>query len=174
MTLNGALPLHLEDETATVRLGAALAPFLGLGDVVCLSGPLGAGKTTVIRGLIQALQAPFGRSETVTSPTFNLVQIYQAGPLSVWHFDLYRVEHAYELTELGFEAALEEGLTLVEWPDRLGAHTPPDRLEIRLSDATPHSREAVLRGHGAWDDRLSSLEADLWAALGRMGPGPGS
>ncbi len=164
-------PLLLPDEAATVRLGAALAGIAGAGDVICFRGPLGAGKTTAIRGLIQALQSSHGGGEPVISPTFTLVQTYEAGALTIWHFDLYRIERPEELVELAFEDALEEGLTLIEWPEILGAWTPEERLDISLHDRAGGGREARLAGFGAWETRLAELRRAL--AAGRR-PGASS
>src|SRR3546814_13591165 len=88
---------------------------------VCSSDLLGAGKTALARALIRALPGPAGAAaEEVPSPTFTLVQIYERRPAPVWHFDLYRLDSAAEVEELGFSEALAGGLALVEWPERLG------------------------------------------------------
>ena len=105
-----APPLHLPDEAATRALGAKLARELKSGDVVLISGELGAGKTTFVRGLLKAL----GHTEPVRSPTFNLVQVFDTDP-PVMHADLYRVKsHA----GIGIEEYLDTHLCLIEWPDR--------------------------------------------------------
>ena len=121
--------LLLKDGHATEALGAAVAAHLRPGDAVCLYGPLGAGKTTLARGLIRALTSP---DEEVPSPTFTLVQFY-VGDIQLAHFDLYRLERPDEAYEIGLDDALEDGAVLIEWPERLEGRLPPDRLDIVLS-----------------------------------------
>src|SRR3546814_10429878 len=124
------------DLAATESLGRALARLLRLGDVIALSGDLGAGKTALARALIRALPGPQGAAdEEVPSPTFTLAQIYERRPGPVWHFDLYRLESAAEVEELGFSEALA-GIALVEWPERLGALLPADALHGRSEEHT--------------------------------------
>ena len=145
------LVISLADAGATAALGAALAPLLGGGDVVCLTGPLGAGKTTLARGLLNARAGV----EEAPSPTFALVETYQAGELCIWHFDLYRLERAEDVWELGLEDALAEGASLIEWPERIAAYIPEEALLVRLDDAG-NGRRARLRGGGSWPQRLSA------------------
>jgi tRNA threonylcarbamoyladenosine biosynthesis protein TsaE len=134
---------------ASEALGAAVARVLAPGDAVCLWGPLGAGKTTLARGLIRALSGP---GEEVPSPTFTLVQAYQGPAFPVAHFDLYRIEQPRELDELGLDEALEEGAAVIEWPERLGARLPADRLDIRLT-IQGEGRTVRLERHGRWNGR---------------------
>lgn len=146
---------HLPDAAATEALGAALAPQLEPGDVICLEGGLGAGKTTLARGLISALM---GRPTEVPSPTFTLVQTYETPSGLVWHFDLYRLEpdDPLALVELGWEETAG-GITLVEWPGRAAAQMPPHRLDITLEPGGD-GRYAVLAAHGGnWQDRLNGV-----------------
>src|SRR5690606_33345125 len=133
---------------ATARLGAAIARRLRPGDAVLLYGPLGAGKSTLARGLVRALTRP---DEDVPSPTFTLVQFYE-GPLAVAHFDLYRLERPEEAWEIGLDEALDVGCAIIEWPERLGDDLPPDRLEVVLADAG-RGRAARLTAHGSWKER---------------------
>ncbi|MDZ4374607.1 MAG: tRNA (adenosine(37)-N6)-threonylcarbamoyltransferase complex ATPase subunit type 1 TsaE, partial [Phenylobacterium sp.] len=95
--------MNLPDEPATARLGAAVAARLGAGEAVCLTGPLGAGKSTLARALIRALTTP---DEEVPSPTFTLVQFYEGPGLTVAHFDLYRLSDPDEAYEIGLDEAL--------------------------------------------------------------------
>lgn len=136
-----------------MRLAQRVAPLAHRGDVIALSGDLGAGKTLFARAFVNALPGP---EEEVPSPTFTLVQTYRRGELEVWHFDLYRLESPEEAWELGLEEALAEGVTLIEWPERLGGALPADRLELRLSHEG-EGRRAVLEGHGTWPPRLAHL-----------------
>lgn len=152
------LDLTLPDLAATESLGSALARLLRPGDVVALFGDLGAGKTALARALIRALPGPPGAAdEEVPSPTFTLVQIYERRPAPVWHFDLYRLESAAEVEELGFSEALA-GIALVEWPERLGALLPADALHVTLTFVkTGAGRLARLEGGGDWPQRLAEL-----------------
>jgi len=123
--------LLLPDPAATAAFAEWLAPRLGAGDTVLLHGPLGSGKTHFARALIRARQRTAGQTpEEVPSPSFTLVQTYAAGPLEIWHADLYRLHDAGEVVELGLSEAFGAALCLVEWPDRLGPETPTDALHL--------------------------------------------
>ncbi|WP_119167183.1 tRNA (adenosine(37)-N6)-threonylcarbamoyltransferase complex ATPase subunit type 1 TsaE [Algihabitans albus] len=155
--------VQLSDKAATEVLAARLAPLLRRGDVVALSGGLGAGKTAFCRALINALPGP---AEEVPSPTFTLAQVYERGDRQVWHFDFYRLKDPDEVWELGLEEALAEGISLIEWPERLGSQLPRDRLDLHL--ATPladaaheQTRLATLCGQGAWAARLAAQAQEL-------------
>lgn len=155
--------LTLPDEGATDALAQALAHILHPGDVIALSGSLGAGKTALARALINALPRPDGSyaAEEVPSPTFTLVQTYERAPAPVWHFDLYRLSDPDEVEELGWDEAVGEGIVLVEWPDRLGALLPEDRLDILICfPAKGAGRVAVLQGGEGWTERLKGLKLD--------------
>jgi len=141
--------LALKAASDTEALGAAVAGVLRPGDVVCLWGELGAGKTTLARGLIRALMGP---DEEAPSPTFTLVQIYDSPDLAVAHLDLYRLSGPEEVRELGLEEALEQGAAVIEWPERLGPRLPTDRLDIRLG-VEAEGRTARIERHGRWRDR---------------------
>lgn len=121
--------LSLPTEAETEALGALLARHAKRGDCICLEGPIGAGKSSLARAFIRAR---LGRAEEVPSPTFTLVQVYDAGPVEIWHADLYRLTHPDEVLELGLEQAFAQAICLVEWPDRLGRHLPPGALHLRL------------------------------------------
>jgi tRNA threonylcarbamoyladenosine biosynthesis protein TsaE len=145
--------ITLSSENDTLALGAALAPHVRRGEVVALHGPLGAGKTTFARGFIQQLT---GGSEEVVSPTFTLVQVYDTPHDPTWHFDLYRLEKADDVLELGFEDALATGISLIEWPERLGAMLPATRLDVVLALAGT-GRTATLSGVG-WAERIKKIK----------------
>lgn len=148
------MQLALSDADATAALGAALAPRLGRGDILTLAGDLGAGKTTLARGLIGAL----GHVGAVPSPTFTLVQQYETEPVPVWHFDLYRIGHPDEVIELGYDEACAEGIVLIEWAERLGPVLPSARLEVALDYAEAgQARVARLSGSAAWLERLQDV-----------------
>lgn len=136
------MTLHLPDAAATDRLAQCLAPVLRRGDAVLLEGPIGAGKTHLARALIRAR---LGRAEDVPSPTFTLVQTYEAAGADIWHADLYRLTHPDEVWELGLDDAFRTGICLIEWPDRLGSHLPDAALRIRLA-IDGDGRQAVLSG----------------------------
>ncbi len=164
--------IALPDEAATLALARSLAGHLRPGDVICLIGDLGVGKTTVARGLIKALPPADGGDanaqecdEEVPSPTFTLVQIYQRRPAPVWHVDLYRLARPEEVLELGLDEALGEAITLIEWPDRLGDNVPAERLEVRLRYGGPAGvRSAELAGFGGWRGRLEAVVQGLSSA----------
>ncbi len=112
--------MRTESAAQTMAAGEALAPLLVAGDVVLLSGDLGAGKTQFAKGVAEGL----GVVEPVTSPTFNILLVHQ-GRLPLYHFDLYRLEHADELEDLDYYATLEsDGVCLVEWGDRFTEAAP--------------------------------------------------
>ncbi len=133
------------DETATDRLGAALADLLPGGSVVALCGTLGAGKTR----LVQAIAAAAGvERRSVVSPTFVLMQQYQ-GRRPIYHLDAYRLRDEDEFAQLGPEEFFEgDGLTFIEWADRVQGCLPRERLEIEIEVTGPETRRFVLRAHG--------------------------
>jgi tRNA threonylcarbamoyladenosine biosynthesis protein TsaE len=144
----------LKDAAASERLGAKLAPLLRARDVVALQGDLGAGKTTLARGLLRALA---GDPEMdVPSPTFTLVEVYEFPAVTVWHFDLYRLKQPDDAWELGLEQALGEAASVIEWPERLGKLLPANRLDIKLQ-AQGSGRLAELSGSGDWAQRVQAL-----------------
>ena len=138
----------LADEEATRRAGASLAAALRPGDVVTLSGPLGAGKTTLARGLLRAL----GEEGEVPSPSFALVQPYDALALPVWHADLYRIERADELDELGLDEVLATGALLVEWPERAPGCWP-EALGLSLEPLQGDARRLTAIVPSSWEGR---------------------
>src|SRR5450432_1765703 len=121
----------LEDERATRRLMVEIAAQLEAGDLITLSGDLGAGKTTFARALIRHLAAD--ERVEVPSPTFTLMQAYELPRFNVVHADLYRLSGPGELAEFGFEDASEHAVTLLEWPDRAAGQLPPNRLDVALT-----------------------------------------
>lgn len=138
--------LSLPDEAATQGLGRRLAASLRPGDAICLTGPLGAGKSTLARALIRALTTP---DEEVPSPTFTLVQFYETPAFSLAHFDLYRLTDPDEAYEIGLDEALDGGVALIEWPQRLEGRLPPNRLDIDIA-LDGDARRATIVGHGSF------------------------
>ena len=152
--------LDLTDEAATIGLAANVAHWIKPGDLVTLSGDLGAGKTTFARALIRALMRD--PNLEVPSPTFTLMQIYEGGSYPIVHADLYRIARPEELAELGWEEAAEGALVVVEWPEHAGLYLTGDRLDIAFSmDAArdPNYRAATLTGLGAMAPRLALVHA---------------
>jgi tRNA threonylcarbamoyladenosine biosynthesis protein TsaE len=145
---------YLEDEAATASLGARLAAGLREGDVLALSGDLGAGKTALARALIRA--ASNEEDAEVPSPTFTLVQTYECRNFEIWHFDLYRLAKPDDALELGIDEAFADAVSLIEWPERLGRYLPRQRLDILISlGAKESAREALLTAHDDdWRERL--------------------
>ncbi len=142
--------MMLADAAATHRFGAALAKVVRAGDVVTLAGPLGAGKTSIARGLLAAL----GLAGEAPSPSFAIVQPY-APPevrLPVLHVDLYRIDDATELDELGLDDALADSLLMVEWPERAGEGAWPDALALTIAPAEG-GRWLTARVPPAWEAR---------------------
>lgn len=121
--------IDLTDEAATIALGGQLAVLLGRGDIVYLKGDLGAGKSTLARALIRALTTP---DQDVPSPTFTLMQTYEAAGFEICHLDLYRIKSSEEIYELGLDERIGDSLMLIEWPERLGDLGFDDYLEIEL------------------------------------------
>jgi tRNA threonylcarbamoyl adenosine modification protein YjeE len=147
----GVFPLP--DLEATFMLGARIAAALKPGDAVALHGELGAGKTTLARAILVNL----GVEEAVPSPTFTLVQSYATPHLAISHYDLYRLNSARELDELGLEEALQNGAALIEWPERAEGRLPHDRLHIELSgEREQKERRAVIRGPERWRELLDA------------------
>lgn len=148
------IELALSGLAATRCLARNLAPALCAGDVIGLAGPLGAGKTTFARALIEALAEAHGPVGEVPSPTFTLVQVYETGAVPVWHLDLYRLERPDDALELGIEEAFAGAITVIEWPERLGDLIPGDWLELVIQRDPDGTRRAVIRGHGPRGDAL--------------------
>lgn len=148
-TDSAPVTLPLKDPAATQALAARLAAASRPGDVIALSGPLGAGKTVFARGFVRALAGP---DEEVPSPTFTLAELYDTPSGTVWHLDLYRLDSPDEVWELGFEEALRARAVLIEWPERLGALLPARRLAVALSEGdAAGGRRAVLEDKGGSD-----------------------
>ena len=138
----------LKDEDATAELGARLAGVAEPGDVISLSGPLGVGKTALARGFIGAL----GHQGDVPSPSFAIVQPYEELAPPVWHVDLYRIEQAVEIDELGLDSAADAVL-IVEWPERAGDNAWPEALVLSLDFASEGQRILTAKVPPSWEGR---------------------
>ena len=149
--------VYLATDEDTRALGETLARKLGPGCVVLLDGPIGAGKTSLARAVIQSRMSRLGQVEDVPSPTYTLVQTYDDGESEIWHADLYRLSEAGEVAELGLDAAFEDAVVLVEWPDRLGADVPQDALSVTMSVEGDGRRASF-----AWSD-------PRWTWVGHLG-----
>ncbi len=146
----------LADEAATAALGAALAPLLGPGLSIHLCGPLGAGKTTLVRALLRTL----GERGRVRSPTFTLVEPYRAGGLELAHLDLYRFENAAEWGEAGFDEYLGgDTVSLIEWPDRAAPLLPLPDLRIDIAVEGDSRRATIAACSARGDALLAALQA---------------
>ncbi len=147
--------LTLDGEEATAELAAEIASLAEDGDVIALSGELGTGKTTFARAFLRE----WGVREEIPSPTFTLVQTYELEAGTVWHFDLYRLENPDDALELDIEDAFTEGISLIEWPERLGAYLPWERLDLRFAIGEREDvRRVEIEGTDEWADRLKELE----------------
>jgi tRNA threonylcarbamoyladenosine biosynthesis protein TsaE len=139
-----------------MRLGRALQP----GDVICLQGDLGAGKTTFAQGVAQG----WGSLDEVSSPTFILVNLYRrADGAQLFHMDAYRLESAAEADELDLEAMLEQGPLLIEWPERIQSLMPQDRIWVQLEYLAEEQRQMRFKSTGKrYDALLSHLRQNLF------------
>lgn len=143
----------------TAKLGRVLAETLVEGDTVLLSGVVGAGKTEIARSCIQTRMQDCGVVEDVPSPTFTLVQTYELGDVEIWHADLYRLSTLDELYELGLDQAFDEGICLIEWPERLGSLRPDAALSLTVELIDEDSRRVSLEWtHSKWDSVIALLE----------------
>jgi len=155
VSVAASLAIELPDEAATAAFARRVAGLARKGDVIALRGPLGSGKTSFARAFIRAR---LGTSEDVPSPTFTLVEIYGDAPPLVWHFDLFRIERPEEVWELGIEDAFAGGISLIEWPERMGGLLPRERLDVTLAfAAAPDARTATLAPSRAWAGRIGVL-----------------
>lgn len=147
--------MRLADAAASHALGVALAGVARPGDVIALSGPLGAGKTSVARGLLAGL----GLAGEAPSPSFAIVQPYDPPEVAfpVLHVDLYRLDDAREIEELGLDEARGDALLIVEWPERVGAAYWHDALWLTLAVAEDGSRALTAQVPASWEGRWSPI-----------------
>ncbi|MEN8256891.1 MAG: tRNA (adenosine(37)-N6)-threonylcarbamoyltransferase complex ATPase subunit type 1 TsaE [Thermodesulfobacteriota bacterium] len=141
----------------TIAFGCHIGTVAQAGDIILLNGDLGAGKTTLTQAIGKGLDVK--PSCYITSPTFSLLHEYP-GRLPLYHMDLYRLAGEEEIEELGFEEYIYgQGLTVIEWPERLGDLMPSNYLEIEIIAPTPDSRVFTLTAHGKMCPRLADFSA---------------
>jgi len=144
---------HSLDET--IAIATRLARLVQPGDVITLQGELGVGKTAFARGFIASFFDPVPE---IASPSFNIVHIYDAPDFPIWHIDLYRIEDESETRELGLEEGFNQGVSLIEWPERMAHSLPKDRLLITLFyDKDDNTRRIELTPYGTWEKRLCEI-----------------
>ncbi|MBI2311295.1 MAG: tRNA (adenosine(37)-N6)-threonylcarbamoyltransferase complex ATPase subunit type 1 TsaE [Betaproteobacteria bacterium] len=149
---------HLDNEEATHRLAAELAKALRPGLVVYLVGDLGAGKTTLVRGVLRAL----GYRDKVKSPTFTLVELYEVSSLYLYHFDFYRFDDPREWEDAGFRECFGPTTTcLIEWPEKVGARLPPADIRITLTIPDAGRDATIAAGTEAGEECLKQLQPSV-------------
>lgn len=135
--------INLANERDTLALGARIIQTLSAGQLIALTGDLGAGKTTLVRGMIQSVLGDID----VPSPTYTLVQTYECPNFDLWHCDMYRLERPEDGYELGLLDAFEDAVCVIEWPDKIAPLLPKDRFEIDIQ-FDGEGRIAKLTGFG--------------------------
>lgn len=137
----------LPDPDATDALARRISGLVSPGTTILLEGPIGAGKTSFARAFIRAILGP---DEDVPSPTFTLVQTYEAPDFDIWHCDLYRLTSADELVEIGLDEAFETAVCLIEWPDRLGDAAPDAAVTLTFQPTQSDGRIVTIHGTAPW------------------------
>jgi len=156
------ITMRTQGAEETMRYGEVLAKLLDAGDVLLLSGDLGAGKTQLTKGIARGL----GVSEPVTSPTFNILLVHE-GRIPLYHLDLYRLEHAYELEDLDYFATLEgDGVAVVEWGDRFAEAAPAQGLAVSILIEGDNERRIVVDSIGLRGEELASAWSETLARQG--------
>ena len=147
----------LKSLSETEAFARTLSEVSEAGDVLLLFGDLGVGKTAFARAFITHRM---GAPTEVPSPTFTLVQVYETPKTTLWHFDLYRLKTVEEVWELGFEEALEDGISIIEWPERLGGMRFPHTLELHFQSkgSEDEERKVTLHPTGRWTHKLEGLD----------------
>lgn len=146
--------VHTNGEAATHALGVSLTRYLARGDVLLLSGDLGAGKTALVKGIAKGL----GVSEPITSPTFNIL-LAHPGTLPLYHMDLYRLDRSDQLEDVDYYGTLEaDGVTCVEWGDRFPEAAPTEYVAVDIAIASDSERDITIVGVGPRGESL----AELW------------
>lgn len=146
--------------SSTLKIGQALAKKLGKGDIICLYGELGSGKTVLTKGIAKTLGV---KAENVISPSFVLIREHKKAKIPLYHFDLYRLDSFEDMLALGYEEYFfDEGLSVVEWADRLGCLLPKERLSIYLKAMSGTKRSLEFRAQGSrYQKILKGLNEDF-------------
>lgn len=142
------------NEASTIKLGRILAHFAQKGDVLALFGTLGMGKSVLARAFVQELT----QAEEVPSPTFTLVQSYEATDFEIYHFDLYRLKSPEEIFEIGLEEALYDGVCLIEWPERMGEYLPSSAFRVEITPKDEGREIKIINLSSSKQSRLSELK----------------
>lgn len=143
-----------KDEKQTISFGRKLAKIAQVGDCFALFGTLGMGKSVLARSFIQELTS----ADEVPSPTFTLVQSYETPDFEIYHFDLYRIKSAEEVYELGMEDALYQGVSLIEWPEKMGGYLPRDIFKIIITPYSSGRKIEIITTSAEKFNRLSYLQ----------------
>ncbi|MZR29727.1 tRNA (adenosine(37)-N6)-threonylcarbamoyltransferase complex ATPase subunit type 1 TsaE [Sneathiella litorea] len=160
MTHSFILDRRVNSLAGTAKLAGRIAELLKPGDVIALGGTLGAGKTAFVRALVRQLAQ---EEIDVPSPTYNLLLTYDFDDFCLYHYDLYRLESPEEAFELDIDEAFDTGVSLIEWPDRLGKYLPEDHLLIKIdTEDGANSDVRIFRFFGAeaWRQRLADIGVD--------------
>lgn len=145
----------------TQEFGRHLAKKLAAGDIICFYGDLGAGKTTMIKGIADGLQV---KSDYVHSPTFTLMNVYEHGRIPLYHFDMYRIEKPEQLFDIGYDEFLYgNGVSVIEWSEKFGSLLPQERLEIHLEHKGEEKRGILIKAFGVRYENL--VETQKFASL---------
>ena len=147
------LSFVLPTEEDTVALGRRLAHIARKGDVFALFGTLGMGKSVLARAFVQELTAVV----EVPSPTFTLVQSYEASDFDIYHFDLYRIKSPEEIFEIGMEEALYEGVSLIEWPEKMGGFLPQNIIKVTITNHPQGRKLCIETKSSDFIERLKCL-----------------
>ncbi|MBM3609963.1 MAG: tRNA (adenosine(37)-N6)-threonylcarbamoyltransferase complex ATPase subunit type 1 TsaE [Alphaproteobacteria bacterium] len=146
-------PIELESLATLEAILEGIIPFIKNKDILLFEGPLGAGKTTSARFIIQAL---VGEKIDVPSPTFNLVHTYETRDFPLWHFDLYRLKNEEELFDIGIEEALSDGVLMIEWPEKGGQILPLSTLKLQFHFGENDTRFLTLIPSREWQERIKN------------------
>lgn len=150
------MKINIENQNQTEACAQQIAQIARAGDVIALHGTLGMGKSVFCRAFIRALTTP---DEEVPSPTFTLVQIYDTDAAELYHFDMYRLETPDDCLELGIEEAFSDGISLIEWPSKIGTYLPWNCLNIEIAPGdNPTARTITFSSQGNWLDRLKEIK----------------
>ncbi len=149
------MKINIENQSQTEACAEQIAKLATQGDVIALHGDLGVGKSVFSRAFIRALTS---QDEEVPSPTFTLVQIYNTDDTEIYHFDMYRLDSPDDSLELGIEEAFADGISLIEWPSKLGTYLPWNCLNIDITPGEGESqRTLTFSSQGPWLERLQEI-----------------